>query len=95
MGNDPLAQRAGECLPAYIARLEALDRSRFDEDGQLALTLSLSLARKKSLRQLPHGPKSAFPTLIPSLEGCKQVIRGLTAGERQQLLRWMTGGMAD
>jgi hypothetical protein len=79
--SDPLAQGEGEAPEAYLGRLEAIDASGLDADGQTALALSLRLARK----QLGGSP----------LERCMRAVLALSPGDRRKFVRWVTRGMKD
>jgi hypothetical protein len=91
MSNDSAARGAEEDLDTYIARLEAIDPSGLSTDDQLALTLSLSVARRKRDRAY-LGAEVPEP---PALERCKEAIRKLSRTDRKQLLRWLAGGALD
>jgi hypothetical protein len=86
MSEDLLVRGTREGLEAYITRLEGIDRAGLSEDEELALALSLRVARKK-LHRLYLGAE--IPDVSP-LEHCKQEIRRLSRAERRQLVRWLT-----
>jgi hypothetical protein len=85
--DDALAMRKGESPGAYLARLESVDRATLDEDSQLALVISLAMARKKLNRADKPGRTG--------LDRCKEAVRKLPVGERKQLARWIAEGMHD
>jgi hypothetical protein len=87
VSDDVLARRGGESAEAYLGRLGSVDRAALDEDGQLALALSLALARKKLSR--------ATAARLASLHDCKEAIRNLSPPEREDLARWLARGMPD
>jgi hypothetical protein len=91
MTNDSAAKGAGEGLEAYISRLEAIDPSGFSADEQLALAVSLRVARKKRDRAL-LGAEVPEPS---ALERCKEAIRNLSRAEHNQLLRWLARDSLD
>jgi hypothetical protein len=85
--DNALSMRAGESLQGYVARLESLDRATLDVDSQLALVISLALARKKLNRAAKAGRAG--------LDRCKEAIPKLLESERKQLARWIANGMHD
>jgi hypothetical protein len=85
--DDVLSMREGESLEAYVTRLESLDRTALDEDGQLALVISLAVARKKLNR--------ASRAAASGLDRCKEAIRKLPEAEREHLAGWIARGMHD
>jgi hypothetical protein len=91
VNEDTIARGEGESLEAYVARLRAIDRSRLNEDAQLALVLSLRVA-EKGLQRSRLGTSALEP---PSLDRCKKMIRKLPRGDREHLGRWMAAGMPD
>jgi hypothetical protein len=91
MSNDSAARGKAEGLEAYIARLESIDRSRLSADDQLAITLSLHVARKKRDR-------AYLEAEVPepsALDRCKEAIRNLSRSERNHLARWLASGTLD
>jgi uncharacterized protein (TIGR02246 family) len=75
--DDALSMREGEAPEVYLTRLESLDRAALDADGQLALGISLALARKNLNR--------ALQARLAGLDRCKEAIRQLPEAEREQL----------
>jgi hypothetical protein len=91
MNEDTIARGEGESLEAYIARLRALDRSRFSEDEQLALVLALRVAEKG----LQRSRLGVSVPEVPTLDRCKKMIRNLPRRDREHLGRWMASGMPE
>ncbi len=89
MTEDLVARRANEGLEVYITRLQSIDRTGLSEDEQTALALSLRVAQ----RRLQRAYLNAEIPGLSALERCKQAIRRLSRGERNQLTRWLAEGM--
>jgi hypothetical protein len=91
MSDDPLMMRDGESPEEYLVRLESLDGTAQGVDGQLALALSIALARKR----ISRAAEADISARYFALGRCKQAIRSLSPPERKQLAVWLAKGMLD
>jgi hypothetical protein len=98
--RDDVAEREGESLESYIARLAAFRRSGLTLREQALVADALAEARRRARPRRPLRPAVATETPPPAaaaraLERCKRAVRSLLPAEREELARWLAQGMPD